>query len=432
MKRNAAISLLLALSLLSGCTAGATEPSGIPHETLDPLRIEEEKFPAPGPAGPTESHTPQGAEEAGETSGNALAMALLRVECARKDGNVILSPLSIQTALAMASEGATGEAKEALEALGLSGGQGASLSQTAGDSVLAIANSMWFNEKLSGKVNQGFKNVLSSEYGAKEGYFTPKSLDSVREINGWVKEKTQEKIDTIITEDALSEDALAVLVNAIYFGGKWVEPFEDFQVREGKFHAGSGQETREQDAELMFSQEKTYFENELATGFSKRYESGYEFIGLLPKTAGSEGLEEVLNGLDLDEFLNSRTWEYDVGIAIPKFELEYANSLRQTLIKMGLGSLFEEHSLDAMLTDEALTLGDTAWVGDVLHKTYMKMYETGTEAAASTAIVVKYGTTSIARPREYREVILDRPFAFLIRDMESERIVFCGAVNSVE
>ena len=121
-----------------------------------------------------------------------------------------------------------------------------------------------------------------------------------------------------------------------------------------------------------------------------------------------------------------------MGIAIPKFELEYANSLRQTLIKMGLGSLFEEHSLDAMLTDEALTLGDTAWVGDVLHKTYMKMYETGTEAAASTAIVVKYGTTSIARPREYREVILDRPFAFLIRDMESERIVFCGAVNSVE
>ena len=146
MKRNAAISLLLALSLLSGCTAGATEPSGIPHETLDPLRIEEEKFPAPGPAGPTESHTPQGAEEAGETSGNALAMALLRVECARKDGNVILSPLSIQTALAMASEGAAGKAKEALEALGLSGGQGASLSQTAGDSVLAIANSMWFNE----------------------------------------------------------------------------------------------------------------------------------------------------------------------------------------------------------------------------------------------------------------------------------------------
>ncbi len=432
MKRNAAISLLLALSLLSGCAAGATESSGIPPETLDPLRIEEENFPAPGPVGPTESLAPQEAEEAGETSGNALALALLCEEYARKDGNVILSPLSIQTALAMASEGAAGEAKEALVALGLTGEQGARLSQTDGDSVLFIANSMWFNEKLSGKVDQDFKNVLSSEYGAKEGYFTPKSLDSVREINGWVKENTREKIDSIVTEDALSEDALAVLINAIYFGGEWTESFEAGQVYETKFYADSSKGADIQEAELMRGGVKTYFETELATGFSKGYKNGYEFVAILPRTAGAEGLEEVLDGLDLDEFLNSRTWEYDVGIAIPKFELEYANSLRQTLIKMGLGSLFEEHSLDAMLTDEALTLGDAAWVDDVLHKTYMKMYETGTEAAASTAIVVKYGTTSIARPREYREVILDRPFAFLIREMDSGKVVFCGAVNSVK
>lgn len=426
MKRNAIISLTLALSLLSGCAAGAAEGPVPTDAPVSPL-VEPTPTPAQSPE-PTPDEL-----EVQRAAANRLVLELLRAEYAQKDGNVILSPLSIETALSMASEGAWGEAKEALEALGLSTGQGASLSQDDGDSVLSIANSMWFNEKLDGKVNQSFKDALSSEYGAEEGFFTPNSPDSVREINGWVKENTREKIDAIVTKEALSEETLAVLINAIYFGGEWADPFEANNVRTDKFYADSKKGVEIQDAELMSDGVKTYFETELATGFAKGYKNGYEFIGILPKTAGAQGLEEVLTGLDLDEFLQSRTWEYDVNIAIPKFELEYANSLKETLTGLGLGSLFEPHALDGVLTGEALALGDTAWVDDVLHKTYMRMYEAGTEAAAVTAVEITYGTTAfVANPREYREVILDRPFAFLIRDLDSGRTVFCGAVNSVK
>lgn len=218
---------------------------------------------------------------------------------------------------------------------------------------------------------------MYSGYGAEEGFFTPKSSDSVREINGWVKEHTKDKIDSIVTENNLDEDALAVLINAIYFDGKWTEPFEA-PARPGSFYTPHGL----QEAQLMADRVKTYFEHGGFIGFSKPYKDGYEFIGILP-----DGL--------------------------------------------GLGSLFEPHALDGTLTDEALALGDTAWVGDVLHKTYMKMYEEGTEAAATTAVMFTYGATSINH-REQRSVVLDRPFAFLIRDVDSGRVVFCGAVSSME
>lgn len=423
MKRSAVISLALALSLLAGCAAGAAENPILPAapETVITPPVEAVSTPVP-------TQTVLSAEK----SSGRRTLELLNAEYAQADGNVILSPLSVETALAMASEGAFGEDAEAMEALGLSGGQGSRLSRDDGDSVLSIANSMWFNEKLDGKVKREFKATLANEYGAEAGFFTPNSPGSVDEINGWVKEKTHEKIDSIVGRDALSDDALAILINAIYFGGEWTEPFEANDVRTDKFYADSKQGVNIQTAELMRGAVKTYFETGLATGFSKGYKNGYEFIAILPKAAGAQGLEEVLAGLDLDEFLQSRTWEYDVNVAIPKFELEYAHSLKSSLTALGLGSLFEPRALDGMLTPEALELGDTAYVGDVLHKTYMKMYETGTEAAAATAVVIKYGTTAFAAPREYRQVILDRPFAFLIRDMERGQIVFCGAVNSVE
>lgn len=217
----------------------------------------------------------------------------------------------------------------------------------------------------------------------------------------------------------MEENALAVLINAIYFDGKWTKPFEA-PARSGSFYTPH----RLQEAQLM---EETYFEYGGFTGFSKSYKDGYEFIGILPDELGLD-----LTKLDIDEFLSSETEAYDVDVKIPKFELKYANSLKETLTGLGLGSLFESHAMDGMLTGEALELGDTAWVDDVLHKTYMRMYEEGTEAAATTAVMFRYGSTAFANPRECRQVFLDRPFAFLIRDVDSGRVVFCGAVSSME
>ncbi len=404
-KRKSIVSAALALSLLTGCAGSYV------------------------PVRPEESGKPQSSPPVLEkVTANELVLRLLESEQARADGgSVILSPLSIEMALAMAANGAEGAAKDALETLlGLDAQQlnallGGYLQK--GDDTLSMANSMWFNETLDGLVDQGFKDRLAQVYGAGEGAFAPYSAEDAGTINAWVKEKTHDKIDSIVSPDALTDDTLAVLINALYFNGKWTDPFEDYQVSEGKFRAPGG----DQDGELMRDYLGTYFESEGFTGFAKEYEDGYEFIGILPEEEGAVDLSK----LDVDAFLDSERYDYDVDVKIPKFELEYAASLVETLKALGLESLFEAGSLNGMLTDTAKAAGAEAHVSDVVHKTYIKMYEEGTEAAAVTAVIAEY-TAAAPVQREVKQVYLDRPFAFLIRDAQSGQVVFCGVINSIQ
>lgn len=359
---------------------------------------------------------------------NGLVLRLLELESDKAgEGNVILSPLSIEMALGMAATGAAGEAKEALETLlGLNPEQLNALLGPylrKGDNTLSIANSLWVNRNMENLIREEFKASLQTVYAAGEGSFSPGSEADANTINAWVKEKTREKIDSIITPDGLTDDTMALLINALYFNGKWTDPFEDYQLTYEPFHAPAG----DQMATLMGDWEGIYFENDWGTGFSKAYEEGYEFIALLPKESGTVDL----SGLDIDQFLSTRTGAYDVHLKIPKFELEYSTSLVETLSDLGLGSLFAPGSLNALLTDEALAGDWEAHASDVIHKTYMKMYEEGTEAAAVTAVTVEV-TSAMSPPREHKEVFLDRPFAFLIRDTQSGQVVFCGVINSVE
>jgi len=402
------LSMTVALSLLTGCGGqSVVQPEGTP--TSDPVQ----------------SVPPVHAEQ---SVIHELTLRLLKTESAQKPHeNVILSPMSIEMALGMAANGAAGDAKATLNTFfGLNSDQINLLLKPyleREDNTLSIANGMWFQEKMNPLVVQSFKDTLSHVYHAEEGGFTAGSADSVQEINRWVNRQTHGKIPTIVTKDTLSDDTLALLINALYFNGKWEDPFEDYQVSDGLFHTSKGDEN----AEFMSQTLGTYFETDTATGFSKRYRDGYEFIGILPKEEG----EDVLSGLDLDAFLRSETYDYDVEIKIPKFELEYSASLKQTLTDLGLGSLFEDHSMDGVLTDEAKAEDWQARITDVIHKTYMKMYEEGTEAAAVTTVVMA-ATMAMPVQKEVRQVFLDRPFAFLIRDTESGQIVFCGTIHSLE
>jgi len=401
MKFHRFLALPLALALLPGCAGGYI------------------------PVGPVQSDSP--APQLEKVTPNQLVLRLLASEQNSHAGeNVILSPLSIEMALGMASGAADGEAKAALETLlGMDADAIDALLgayQKKEDDTLSMANSMWFNESLDGLVDPGFKTRLRDSYAAEEGFFTPYSQADAAAINGWVKEKTHDKIDSIVSADGLTEDALAILINALYFNGKWADPFEEWQVSDGTFHAPGGDQT----AQLMAGREGTYFEAGGFTGFAKDYEDGYQFIGILPQ----EGVPD-LSQLDLDAFLASETHAYDVDIQIPKFELEYATSLVNTLKNLGLGSLFEDGSLNGMLQEEAKAQGVEAHVSDVVHKTYMKMYEEGTEAAAVTAVMVEC-TSAMVELREVKQVFLDRPFAFLIRDTQSGQVVFCGTIQSIE
>ncbi len=406
------IAAALALILLTGCR-GMYVP------------VTTQKYPDPQPSGQPDQPKEDVVLE--KVTPNGLVLRLLELESDKAgEGNVILSPLSIEMALGMAATGAAGEAKEALETLlGLDPEQLNSLLGPylrKGDNTLSIANSMWFNKSMDALVRKDFKDTLKQVYAAEEGAFAPGSKTDADMINAWVKEQTRGKIDSIISPDGLTEDTMALLINALYFNGKWTDPFEDYQLTYEPFHAPAG----DQLATLMGDWEGVYFENEWGTGFARDYEEGYEFIAMLPHASGAVDL----SGLNIDEFLATRSGGYDVHIKIPKFELEYSSSLTDTLADLGLGSLFSPGSLNGMLTDGALVEDWEAHASDVIHKTYMKMYEEGTEAAAVTAVTVE--VTSMAAPREHKKVFLDRPFAFLIRDTESGQVVFCGVINSIE
>lgn len=402
------MAMALALSLLAGCGGGFT----VPKRPTETEQAQESRAPI----------------EVEQVTGAELSLRLLESECAQYPGkNVILSPLSIEMALAMAANGADGEAEEAVKTLlGMEiSDMNALLSAylKKEDGTLSIANSMWFNQNLSGMVGKAFKRVLEENYRAGEGFFAPHSGEDADEINRWVSEKTNGKIDGIIDANSLTENTLALLINALYFNGKWVDPFKEYQVSEGKFHAADG----DQDAQLMSERLGVYFESQGFTGFSKPYRDGYEFIGILPDEEGPADLSK----LDIEAFLKSETRAYDVDIRLPKFELEYGASLKETLCGLGLQSLFEDGGMNGVLTEAARAEGGSAYISDVVHKTYMKMYEAGTEAAAVTAVIV-YARAAMPEEKEVKEVFLDRPFAFLIRDTASGQIIFCGAVNTVE
>lgn len=397
MKRNAVLSLALAAALcLTGC-GGPTPAVPDRPASAAPVSGEIRAFSSPLDA----------------------AGRLLALETAQHPGeNVILSPLSLELALCMAANGAAGEARTALEAL-LGGdtdtwNAAAKASLAERDDTLFLANSMWFNEGLKEEVSPSFRAVLSDVYGAEEAFFRPGDAGA---LNRWVSRATRKRIAAILTDDALTEDTLAVLVNALYFNGEWTAPFEHGQnVREGTFSGTGGSE----DAEFLVGEEHIYFETDRASAFAKPYKNGYEFVGILPKAGGVPDL----TCLDLDALLDSRTGEYDVSIGIPKFELTYAASLKETLAGLGLGSLFADGSMNAALREGSAY---TAWVDDVIQKTYLRMYEKGTEGAAATAVVNKCGS---AAPREPKEVFLDRPFAFLI--LGGEQVVFAGTINTLK
>ena len=305
MKWKRLLPLVLSLSLLSGCGrmyVPAPQPS--PGTGAQPVALE--------------AVTP-----------NELVLRLLESERSQHAGeNVVLSPLSIEMALGMAANGADGGAKEALKTLlGMDAEQlGALLAPylQKGDNTLTLANSMWFQTSLKELVDQEFLDTLTEVYAAGEGAFTPGSHTDAETINGWVKEQTRGKIDGIITAENLKADTLAILINALYFDGKWADPFEEWQVSDGKFHAVDG----DIDAQFMSQRLDAYFETDQATGFAKAYEEG-------------------------------------------------------------------------------------------------------TEAAAVTAVMVECATAAMPVERQTKQVYLDRPFAFLIRDTGSGQVVFCGVMERV-
>ena len=349
--------------------------------------------------------------------------------------NSLLSPFSVLCALSLTANGAQGETLDQMETvLGMSTQElneflywySRQLSQGE-DYTLHLANAIWFRDDPSLTVKQDFLQTNADYHGA-DTYKAPFDNGTKDAINQWVEERTDGMISDIL--DEIPKEAALYLVNALAFDATWASIYYDYEVRDDVFTTEDG---KKQDAQLMWSTEFRYLEDELATGFVKYYQDeAYAFVGLLPREGVSMSdyiVSPSMTGESLLNLLETSTNE-EVIVAIPKFESQYHVLLNETLMGMGIRDAFDDKKADfgAMVNVEDLNI----FIRRVIHKTFIAVDEQGTRAGAAT--LVEMVAESAAPPEdepEPKEVILNRPFVYMIIDCSTNLPLFMGTTMTL-
>ena len=344
--------------------------------------------------------------------------------------NTLISPLSVLCALAMTANGAEEETLAQMEeVLGMTTDElnlylySYMKNLPQGDKYkLSLANSIWFTEDERFTVNQDFLQTNADYYGA-DIYKAPFDKQTLKDINNWVKQNTDGMIPEIL--DQIPPEAIMYLVNALAFEAEWSEIYEKHQVKDGEFTKEDG---TKQDVKFMFGSEGTYFEDEKATGFMKRYVGGkYAFVALLPNEGVS--VSEYIASLDgesLNALLTNPQYA-TVHTSIPKFETEYKVEMSDILQSMGMTEAFDMYNAD--FEGLGTSTGGNIYISRVLHKTFISVGEKGTKAGAATIEEMKDGAA--AEPTEPKEVYLDRPFVYMLVDCENNIPFFIGTMMDV-
>ena len=348
--------------------------------------------------------------------------------------NIFISPLSISIALGMALHGAEGETQEemkkVLEFHNISindinesyRGLLDLLPYIDPHVELLIANSMWYRI--------GFP-VLDSYIETNKKYFDAVvdaldfDLPEASEImNNWVKEKTNGLIEDIVPEE-IDPLTMMYLINAVYFKGDWTLQFDKDDTRDAEFALDDGSMIQ---VKMMHQKEsfRVFLSQDISIIDLPYSEGNYSMTIVLPPRGVSiheftESLTKELWQSWLDK-LPEDPWEIDV--YLPRFTLEYEESLVDVLKAMGMRKAFDEYEAEFDgIYDRAKVGGENLYISDVMHKTFIDVNEEGTEAAAATS--VEFGLTSL--PPQFR---VDRPFLMTIRENSSGTILFIGKIVS--
>ena len=412
MKRLIALMLVLAFSLgLTACSQGSSEDlmKDVPAKAVDVLPD----------------------MDAGAAAAADFGVRLFQTSMEEGE-NTLISPLSVLYALAMTANGADGETLAQMEqVLGMDVDNLNSymlayldLLPESKDYKMSLANSIWFKDDPDFIVEQSFLQTNADYYGA--GAYKAAFDEGTRnDINNWVKEHTDGMIPEII--DEIPDEAIMYLVNALAFDAKWEDEYEEHQIREGRFTMEDG--TR-QDVDMMHSEEHTYLEDDVATGFIKYYKDRrFAFVAMLP----NEGVTvsqyvDSLTGEHLRELLNNPQ-DVTVFASIPKFETEYSIEMSEVLQEMGMTDAFDWRVADFSRLGTYNVDGMNIFINRVIHKTFISVSEQGTRAGAAT--VVELAPGSAAPEIEYKEVILDRPFVYMLIDCETNLPFFIGTMMNV-
>lgn len=341
-----------------------------------------------------------------------------------EEENPLVSPASVAYALGMTANGAQGQTLTQMEAvLGLplellnqtlSGWKAALPAED--DCSIHLANALWLRDDPALIVQDGFLQAAARWYDAAV-YKAPFDHSTVEEINGWIKKHTREMIPTILSE--LPEDGALCLVNALAFDAQWKTPYRENQVRDSRFYP---EESSSVPVDMMYSTEWQYLEDEQATGFIKPYAGGScAFAALMPNVGFTvERYLETLTAEHLYGLLSAPQRE-EVDAGLPAFELEYNAGLADPLKAMGMTDAFSGKADFSAMGQYA---GQSLYISDALHKTFIQVDPQGTKAAAATAVVV--APTAAPVEDEVKSVILERPFLYFLIDTQTNLPFFMG------
>jgi serpin B len=366
---------------------------------------------------------------------NAFALDLYQ-RLAQEPGNLFYSPYSISLALAMTYAGARGETEQQMAQtlhftlpqeqlhpafnmldLNLRPLEQKPASQDEQPFQLNIANSLWGQQGFD--FLPQFLDTLAENYGAgmyRVDYGQP---DVARQrINRWVEEQTREKIKDLIAEGVLNPLTRLVLVNAIYFKGAWVYPFDKESTREGSFTLLDG--SRVEVPMMFLAKDLLYMRGKNFSAVRLPYrDSAMGMLILVPDEGQFEAVQSALTPQMLEEVRTSLSGTA-VRLAMPKFKMETSFNLSQTLAEMGMPLAFDRSLADF----SGMTGRKDLFISDVVHKAFLDVNEEGTEAAAATAVIMELKSM----PMEEVELTIDRPFLFFIEDQQSGTILFGGRV----
>ena len=355
-----------------------------------------------------------------------FAVRLFR-NCMTTDENVMISPTSVLYALAMTANGADGETLAQMEeVLGVPVHELNAYLHTYKKSLpsdekckLSMANSIWFKNVESFTANNDFLQLVADYYGASV-YKAPFDDRTLKAINSWVKEQTDGMIENIL--DQIPPLVVMYLINAMAFDAEWKEIYKERQVLPGTFTAHSG---AKRDAKMMCCEEYAYLDDGSATGFVKSYAGGrYAFAALLPnEDIQIDEYISALSGQRLADTL-SNAQRIKVNTGIPKFESEHSLLMNDVLENMGMPDAFDRDRAD--LTKIGSSSIGRLYISRVIHKTFISVDERGTKAGAST--IVEATPSSSPQPEESKTVYLDRPFVYMIIDLETGVPLFIGAL----
>ena len=368
-------------------------------------------------------------------SGNsAFAFTLYQQLKKNSIGNLFYSPYSISTALGMTYAGAAGDTQKqmgsalhftlpqaqlhpAFNQLALDlASRGQNAQGTNGKSfALNIANALWGQQDLI--VQPAFLNILAQNYGAGLNLLDFKNSPEPSRvtINNWVSDQTNNRIKDLLPQGSITPATRFVLTNAIYFDAAWQNPFTKESTSNGNFNLLNSTTV----SVPMMNREGSY---------SYIKGSGYQAVELpysgnevamdiiIPDAGQFNAFESAMTADKVSGIIGSLKSSFMV-LTMPKFQFDSSFSLKDALTALGMPVAF---------TDKADFSGITGkpdlFISDVVHKAFVAVDEEGTEAAAATGVIM----VGAAMPANSLPV--DRPFVFLIRDIQTDAILFVGRV----